>query len=207
MKLQGSAGQVVQHPLYRADGSITSGGTAQLVLPVARSRSFLYLQNISNGPLWFEFGPAVITCSITNGVVTGTSIVNAGFGYTLPPVIRPLGGATGFGIGGSTSYLGVGQPGYPAPSRPAQLRTVLSGNAVNAVTIIDPGAGYVQAPFLYVFNDDLDPYGAAAPANNVGMMLDGGSAPLILNGTACTTDAIAVWGASTNQKFVCRWMD
>jgi hypothetical protein len=38
------------------------------------------------------------------------------------------------------------------------------------------------------------------------MLLSAASAPYLLNGTSCFTDAIAVFGATTGQAFLCRWM-
>jgi formylmethanofuran dehydrogenase subunit E len=38
------------------------------------------------------------------------------------------------------------------------------------------------------------------------MLLSSNSAPYILNGTSCFTDAVAVFGATTGQNFLCRWM-
>jgi hypothetical protein len=38
------------------------------------------------------------------------------------------------------------------------------------------------------------------------MLLSAQSAPYILNGTSCFTDAIAVFGATTSQAFLARWM-
>src|SRR5208283_2160962 len=130
--LVGAYMQQKRFPLYCADGTITTGGTPQLVLPQVPSRSFLKLQNLSNGPLWFEFGSARATATISGGVVTGFTITNAGFNFTNPPVVRLLGG----GKAGNGSYLGLGQPGGEAPNstlgagRPAGAYAVLTTGAV-----------------------------------------------------------------------------
>lgn len=204
MKLVGASGQVVRHPFYDASGTITAGGTAQLVLARSQSRSFLKLQNLSNGPLWFEFGSARATAAISGGVVTGFTVTNVGFNFTKPPVVILFGG----GNPGNSSFLGGNQMGYPAPSLPALAVATISGGAVNAVALQDGGgSGYVVAPQVFIYNSDLDPFGCAVPSVNVGMMLAAQSPPYILNGTACTTDQVAVFGATTGQPYLCKWMD
>src|SRR5262249_38636756 len=100
MRLVGSGQQQRRDFLYSADGTITSGGTAQLVLAQSQSRSFLLLQNLSAGPLYVEIGAARATCTISNGAVASVSVANAGFNYTKPPVVRFLGG------GGNVPFLG-----------------------------------------------------------------------------------------------------
>jgi hypothetical protein len=78
--------------------------------------------------------------------------------------------------------------------------------SISSIVINDPGAGYAIAPYVFIMNSDLDPYGCAAPSATSGMLLSSNSAPYILNGTSCFTDAIAVFGATTGQAFLCRWM-
>ncbi len=206
--LVGAYMQQKRFPLYCADGTVATGGTPQLVLPQVPSRSFLKIQNLSAGPLWFEFGSARATCALTSGAVSGFTVTNAGFGFTRPPVVYLFGG----GAAGNGSYLGLGQPGGAAPDsslgagRPAKAHAVLTTGTVSSIVIDDPGAGYVIAPYVFLFNDDLDPYGCAAPSATSGMLLSSNSAPYILNGTSCFTDAVAVFGATTGQNFLCRWM-
>jgi hypothetical protein len=203
MQLQNVSHQQVRHPLYAADGSITSGGTAQIVLPVHQSRALLKLQNTSGGPLWFEFGSARATCTLSSKAVSSSfTITNSGFNFTKPPLVKFFGGGTA----NNSSYLGNNQYGGPAPSNPATAIAVLSGGSVSAITLTNPGANYIIAPQLVMYDDDLDPYGCATPANGVGMLLSAGSQPYILNGSSCFTDSISVWGATTGQTYLCRWM-
>lgn len=202
-KLVGAALQTVRHPLYDASGAVAVGGTPQLVLARSQARCQLILGNNSIGPLWFEFGSARATATIASGAVTSTTITNAGFGFINPPVIEFLGG----GSAGNSSYAGLGQPNGASPSKPAKARCVLTGAAVTSIVIDDPGADYVTAPFMFIYNSDLDPIGCAVPAANIGLLIPSGGQPVILNGTACTTDAISVFGATTGQRFTCRWMD
>src|SRR5271169_2144925 len=115
MKLPSSGNQSVTHPLYRADGAIVSGGTAQLVLARSYSRCMLYIENTSAGALNFEIGVGAATAVLTSDVVTSINVVNAGFGFTKPPLVRLLGGGmpqVGSPITNTfnTSYLGLGQP-------------------------------------------------------------------------------------------------
>jgi hypothetical protein len=206
LKLVGSSSQIALHPLYDASGTIASGGAAQLVLAQSMMRSHLILGNNSNDPLWFEFGSARATCALTSGSVTSFSITNAGFGFTRPPNVILLGG--GPPPGQSTGpYLGLNQPNGFAPTHPARAHAVLVGGAVSSIAIDDPGANYQIAPYVFIYNDSLDPYGCAVPAANTGVLIPAGAPPLIYNGTVCPTDPIAVYGATTGDAFLCKWMD
>ena len=200
--------QTKRFPLFTADGSITTGGTAQLVLPQVQSRSLLKIQNTSAGPLWFEFGSARATCALTSGAVSSITVTNAGFNFTKPPVVTFFGG----GKAGNGSFLGLNQPGGEGPNstlgagRPAKARAVLTGGAVSSFVIDDGGAGYAIAPYVFIYNSDLDPYGCAVPSVGAGLLLTANSPPLLIDGTSCHTDPIAVFGATTGQTFLCRWM-
>lgn len=206
MKLVGSSSQIALHPLYDASGTIAAGGTAQLVLAQSMMRSHLILGNNSNDPLWFEFGSARATCALTGTSVSSFSITNAGFGFTRPPNVILLGG--GPPPGQTTGpYLGLNQPNGFAPTHPATAHAVLVGGAVSSFVIDDPGANYLIAPYVFMYNDSLDPYGCAIPSANVGVLIPSGAPPLIYNGTVCPTDAIAVYGATTGDAFLCKWMD
>ena len=214
MKLVGSGEQIVQHYMYDASGTITAGGTAQLLLPRAMARSYFYFLNKSNGDLVLEFGSARATCTISGGAVTsgGFTITNAGFNFTKPPIILFLGGGypnaplqSGQPPGLNTSYVGGAGPNFPAPSHVAKAHTTLSANAVNAIVLDDPGANYLIAPMVFIQNSDLDPNGCAVPSATVGRIVPAGGS-VEFNGTCCTTDPIAVFGASTSQAFTCKYM-
>ncbi len=214
MQLVGAGNQSKRHPLFTADGALVAANMPQLVLPETPSRSLLKLQNISTGPLYFEFGSARATATIANGAITSIAVTNGGFNFTLPPVVRFAGG----GYSGNTSFLGLNQPGGESPNssivagRVPVAHCVMAsaspnpGLLVSSIVIDDPGAGYVIAPYVFIMNSDLDPYGCAAPSATSGMLLSSNSAPYILNGTSCFTDSIAVFGATMGQKFTCRWM-
>lgn len=209
MKLVATASQQDRHFMYDGSGSITTGGTAQLVLARSMSRSFLYFKNTSNGPLWIETDGPRATATLTNGVVTSVTITNAGFNMTKPPLVRFLGGGpapAGYNQGPNTSYLGLNQPNGPAPSDVATGIATLSGGAVSAVTINHGGSGYVIAPYVQLITSDLDPYGCAVPSAGVGILLASGEG-LQWDNSAVPTEAIAVFGSTTGQTFVCRFMD
>ena len=203
MRLVATGQQNRRDYLFIADGTITTGGTAQLVLAQSQSRSYLLVQNLSNSPMWVGIGTASATCTISSGVVNAVTIVNAGFGFGKAPLVRFLGG----GNAGNGSYLGLNQPGGASPSHPAQGLAVLSGGAVASVTIIDGGAGYVKAPYVQIMNSDLDPYGAFVPSANVGILLNGQGDKLEYNGTCCPTDPVSIISATTGDPFTCRFMD
>ena len=211
MQLPGAGGQSKLFPFYVADGSITTGGTAQLVLPQTPQRAFFFFQNTSSGLMTLEFGSARATAVLTAGAISTINVTNAGFGFSKPPVVRFAGG----GNAGNSTYLGLNQPGGEGPNsmltagRPAKAHCVMTGSAPNqtvaSIAVDDPGAGYVIAPYVFIQNSDLDPYGAATPSATVGLQFQAG-ASLYVNGTSCNTDSVSVWGATTGQTFVCRWM-
>jgi hypothetical protein len=211
----GSFMQQRRFPLYVADGTVTTGGTPQLVLPQHPSRSYLMLQNLSSASLWFEFGSARATCTISGGAVASFTITNSGFNFTKPPVVQLLGG----GKAGNGTFLGLNQPGGAAPDStlgvgsPAYAIATLSGSSVNAINLVagpnggpTGGTGYAIAPYVFIYNSDLDPYGCATPSATNGLLLTTGSAAFVFNSLNCPTDAVAVYGGTTGQGFVCRWM-
>ena len=225
MKLVGSAEQQARHALFDASGTITTGGTPQLVLPEHQTRSHLLFVNNSSGNMYVEIGDARAVCTIANGAVTagGFTITNAGFNYTNPPIVRFLGGGVPQGatnepqpgrpfgvstqVGPNAGFLGsaIPYPQWPSPSRPAVAHATLSGNAVNAIVLDDPGSGYIYAPSVQLMHNDLDPNGAAAPALNVGIFVSPGGS-IFYNGTTCPTSAVAVWSATTGAAFCCKYM-
>jgi len=204
LKLFNSANQQVRHYLYTND--ITMTGSAQLVMGQSQARSVLMLQNIGSHTMNIEFGSARAHCTLSSGAVNSVVIDNGGFGFTKPPVVVFLGGGPSEAGGGpNSSYLGLNQPNGAAPSNFAQGHAVLSGSTVASVTIDNPGSGYVKAPYVFLYNDDLDPYGCATPSSTSGIqLLAGGS--LTFNGTGCPTDPISVIGTASDV-LVCRWMD
>lgn len=211
MKLVGSGNQSAEHYFYRADSTITTGGTAQLILGRAQSRSHFFIQNISTGVMYVEIGTGAAHATLTGNVVTSVTVDNAGFGFSHAPLVRFLGG----GYAGNSSYTGLAQPGGAAPDTgagsPAKARCIMTGSAPNmsiSSIIVDyGGTGYAIAPYVQILNSDLDPNGAAVPSSGVGIQLAANGGSIYYNGTTCPTDPIAIWGATTSQAFLCRWMD
>jgi len=206
-----SGGQNRQDSLYRADGTVTLGGTAQLVLARSICRSYLRLQNLSAGPLYVEFGAGAATATVSGGVVTAVAVTNAGAGFTRTPIVQFLGGGGKDGPDANSSYVGLGQPNAASPTNYAQAHCVMTGSAGNlsigSIVVDNGGSNYIVAPYVFINGDPLDPGGYSVPAAGVGLYLPAGAAPEIWNGTICPTDAISIWGATTGQQFSCRWMD
>jgi hypothetical protein len=217
MILVGAAGQQDRIDLWDASGGITAGGTAQLLLPEAKSRSYLIIQNLdADHDLFVEFGAARATATLTSGVVTSLTITNAGFNYTSPPAVEFMGG----GNSGQAGILGVGQPGYPSPGdpayvagryfdmsaqRPAKATAVLTAGAVSSFAISDGGRGYQVAPFVAMRNTLRDPYGVAIASATSGFLVPHAGGKLEFNGTVCPTSAISIFGGTTNQAFCCKF--
>ena len=205
MQLPNSGNQSGYHPYYVADGTITTGGTSQLLLPRPVSMSFLHIQNISSGSLYVEFGDARGTATVSGGALASIAVTNGGFGYTIPPQVFLFGG----GNPNSTSLITVGQPNYPSPAHPAAAHAVLGGGIVTSFVVDDPGSNYIVAPMVFLVGHPLDPKGVANPyfsSVNSGFILAAGGGNYYINGTSCPTQALSIWGATTGQAFTCRWM-
>ena len=188
-------------PVYRADGTVAAGGTAQLILPRAAPRSSIIIQNTSTSDtITLEFGCARATATVTNGKVTAITVTNAGFGYTYPPSVHFLGG----GNMSNGRDLGVGYPNQLAPSNYASAHCVMSGGSISSIVIDNPGSGYDCAPYVQLLNDPNDNYGAAAPSATSGYKL-APNAVFRESYNVVTTDAIAVYGATTGDSWFCQY--
>ena len=189
--------------MYDASGTITNGGTAQLLLPRRMSCSSLEIQNISDTNMFIEIGSARATATITNGVVTSVAVTNSGFNFTLPPIVEFLGG----GNAGNTTFVSATLPDYPSPSNPAIAHATLSAGSVNAIVIDNGGSGYKIAPYVFIRNSDLDPSGCATPSATSGLILLPSGGAFTANGTTCTTDPISIFCATSGKAFSCKWMN
>lgn len=214
MKITNTGDQHVRHQTFHADGLIASATLPQLVLPEHSSRSLFFFQNTSSAIMWIGIGSARATCTISNGVVNAVTVTNAGFGFTRVPSVRFLGGGTLVQEGvipANSSYVGAGGPGFPSPNTRATGQAVLTGGAVSSVSINNPGSGYVKPPYVWIFNEGLDPNGCFDPsvAQNAvagsGFQLYPGQS-IYESHTAVTTDSISVFCATINSTFSCRWM-
>lgn len=205
------SGQMKQYPVFDKSGTITTGGTSQLIMPISYSRSSLIVQNISSVNMYVEFGGARATAAITTGSVSSCSITNAGFKYTLPPkVIFYGGGNTGNNLNNG-AFLGAAMPDYPAPSNTASAHCVMTGSAgnlsVSSIVIDNPGSGYAHIPYVYLLNDPLDPHGSADPfygsvASGIELLPQG---TVTYDGSVCTTDQVAVYCGTTSAAFTAKF--
>lgn len=222
MHIPGTAGQQERDVLYDASGTITAGGTAQIVLPEHKSRSFLLIQNLhASAAMYVEFGGARATATLTGTAITSFTITNAGFNYTKPPIVLLLGG----GNSGNSAYLGCGAPGYPSPGdpayavptvtdmssqRPARATAVLgasgiAGSLISSITVNDGGAGFQVAPLVFLQNSLQDPFGVAIPSAGVGMLIPAGGSNIWVNGTFCPTDAVSIFCATSAAPFCIKY--
>ena len=204
MKLVGASGQFVRHPHFDKSGTITTGGAVQLILAERMRCSMVLVQNISTAPMNLEIGSARATATLTSGVVTSVSITNAGFGFTVPPVVEFIGGGDS---AANPNYLDCALPGGQAPVNAAKGVAVLGGGAVTSITIVNGGSGYVRAPYVFIRNADNDPYGCAIPSATSGVLLSANGGSFFENGTVCTTDALALYCPTTASAFLCKWSD
>jgi len=200
-RLVGFGEQQVLIPVYRADGKIATGGTPQLVLPRAAPRSSFWIQNTSaSDTLYFEFGGARATATVSSGAVTAITVTNAGFGYTYPPSVHFLGG----GNIANGRDLGLGYPNQYAPSNTATAHCVLSGGAISSIVIDNPGSGYDCAPYVLLLNDPNDNYGAAVPSTTSGFKLTPGQW-FQQDSSIVHTDQVSVYGATTGDSWFCQY--
>lgn len=205
MQLTNTRSQMGRDTLYDASGTITTGGTAQLVIPEMKSRSFFVFENNSDTAMYLEIGGPRATAVLTNGVVTSCSVTNAGFNFTKPPIIEFLGGGNDAWSMNNPTTLSAGIPSWPAPAHPAKATSVLTGGAISSIVINDGGAKYANPPYVLITNSHNDPFGCAVPSVGVGFLIQTGGS-FSLNGTACTTDPIAVYCATTGKSFTCKYM-
>jgi hypothetical protein len=205
MKPLGVRAQFVQDELYSADGAIAAGPVSTLVLPRSKSRSYLFIQNISNQTMNFEIGGARAAATLTNGAVTSIAVTNGGFGYVKTPRVYLFGG--GPVDGNSGTGVGAGQPTWGAPSNQATAVATVAAGIVTGIAVENPGSGYLYAPYVFIENDPADAYGVADPYFSTTLsgfsLIAGASMEFTVQ---CPTGAISAYGATGGNKFMCRWM-
>jgi len=206
MQLVGSRSQQQQDDMYDFSGSVTTGGTAQLLLPQAKSRSLFIFVNTSANVMSIQFGIRPSTSALTSGVVTSVTLVDAGQLFWLPPLVEFLGG----GNVGAPGFAGATAPDWPGPTNPANGHAVMSGSAgaqtISSISIDSGGSGYLVAPYVLVKAAPGDPTGVGAlTATTVGLQIAAG-ATLQLNGTCCPTSAAVVFCGTPASTFTCKTM-
>lgn len=206
--LVGYSGQYVTTHLFDVSGTITSGGTPQLLLPIGLCRASIIVQNISDTSMYLSIGAPPVTCSLTSGAVSSISVGNAGFGYSMAPTVHFYGGANS-NRNSQPTYTLSGLPDYPAPSNPATAHCVMSGSAPNmtisSIVIDSGGSGYAYPPFVFLRNRALDPYGCSIPSATNGILLAASGGSYTSNGSVCTTDQIAIFCATSSKAFTCKF--
>jgi hypothetical protein len=225
LKLVGAGSQQAYHPIFDASGTIASGSAPQLLLPHQLSRSLFMFTNNSAAVMYMDFDGARATATLTSGAVSGTTITNAGFGYTKPPLVRFMGGGAPQGlpfsgaypqgvstqVGPNNGFVGssIPDPSWPSPPNPATGVAVMTGSAPNlsvaSITITNPGAYYLYAPFVWLINSDLDPSGAAIASATSGFAINPGGS-VTFNGTVCPTGAVSLFCATATSAFTCKYM-
>ncbi len=189
----GIRGQTHLDDLLDFSGTIASGGTAQLVLPQQPRRVSLFIANSSaTDTITVGIGPATGTPTITSGGVASIAVANAGIGYTVPPIVRILGGVA---------------PGdlQNAPQHPAMAHAVLSGTAIGSFVIDDPGAGYSSTILPYIYLENPLPNlggGAFLPSLTAGIPLPSGFSFSTSGMIIVPTSAVAIFGPTNGNSFV-----
>lgn len=206
--LNGYRGQHFKDRFFDVSGTITSGGTPQLLLPQALSRSTLLIQNISDTAMYITIGAPPATCALSSGSVSTVTAGNAGQGYSRPPAVLFYGGANANRQSNPT-YLLSGLPEYPSPSTSASAHCVMTGSAPNmtisSITVDNGGAGYAYPPFVLLVNDPLDPNGGSIASATNGILLAASGGSYTSNGSVCTTDQIYIFCATSSKAFTAKF--
>lgn len=207
MQLVGARGQQVRDIMYSVSGT-TSGTAAMLVLPEQQNRSSFIFQNLSANPMFLEIGAGEATATLTSGVVTSVTVVNAGFNYTIAPQVYFFGG----GNAGNPTYTGATDPTSIAPGTSfgndgniptgmvATAHAVVSAGAITSIVVDYGGTGYTKAPWVLIANSPQDPNGCAVPSSTSGIYVAANS-NYTFNGTVCTTSPVAVYCATSGSRW------
>ena len=196
---------VVSTPILDYSGSITTGGTPQLVLPRWASRSYFFFQNTSTNPLVLEFGSARGLAVVSSGTISSVSVTNGGMGYTFAPKVTLIGGGPSGQVpdGLNAGYVSPTPGGYDtAMGVQAIVTAAVSGGSLT-FSVTYPGSGYIGAPYVFLTPDPRDPLGAAKPSATVGIAVAAG-ATFVQETAYVSPDQVTVYGGTTAQTFVCK---
>lgn len=206
--LVGYSGQFVKTHLFDVSGTIASGGTPQLILPVGLCRASFSIQNISDTAMYLAIGAPPATCTLSSGGVSTVTVGNAGFGYSMAPTVHFYGGAND-NRAALPAYTFPTTPDYPAPSAIASARCVMTGSAPNmtisSIVVDNPGAGYAYPPFVFLQNRGLDPFGCSIPSVTNGILLAASGGSYTANGSVATTDQMSLFCATTGKAYTCKF--
>lgn len=200
--------QKVPLHLFDRSGTIASGATPQLLLPVQLSRSSLIIQNLSTDNMYVTIGAPPATCALTSGAVSSATVGNAGQGYSIAPTVTFYGGQNA-NRNAYPTYALAGTPEYPSPSSVAKAHCVMSGSAPNmtisSIVIDSGGSGYAYPPFVFIKNNSMDPFGFSIPSSTNGILLIASGGSYTSNGSICTTDQIGIVAATMGDAFTCKF--
>lgn len=189
-----------QTTLYNLSGSSSVTNGEQLLVPFHKNgRSYFEFQNTSDTAMRLGIGGATATAALTNGVVTSISVVNGGWNYTYPPLVRLLGGLAQ--TEGVPQCLGGGLFGQtPVGQSMAVATAVLTGDNVSSITVNSGGSGYTAAPFVYLENDPRDPFGCFLPSATEGVLINPGGSRVLEN-NFIDTSQISLYCGSSGKTF------
>lgn len=197
----GIRGQTPLDDLLDFSGTVTAGGTAQLILPQQPRRLLLSISNMdATDVMYVGVGPAKATAALAAGAVTTITVNNGGVGYTVAPQVRILGGLVNGDYQtapGATNLQGISVPGVVC-----QAHAVLTGGAVSSIVVDNPGSGYLVAPLIYLEN----PWptlggGAYAPGVSNGIPIPVNTTFTFQGSFMIPGSAVALFGATTGDQF------
>jgi hypothetical protein len=194
--------------LVHFDGTVTTGGTAQLLLPQQPGRLFLAITNTAAGDgLFVGLGPARATATLASGQVSAIAVTNGGLGYTVPPQVVIMGGIVAGDYVTTPGSTKSGVPGQTYPGTLAQAHATLSSGAINAIVVDNPGSGYLVAPLIYLENPwPLLGGGAYSPTatgstTGTGLLIPAGQTFTFNGALMVPGSAVAINGFTTGDSF------
>lgn len=92
-----SAGTLNVMPIKMTDhsGSIAAGGAAQQVMPANSTRKFLFIQNISSGLLWINFGTTAVQDEPSIKLMPDSDAFKLDYGTIDTELVSIIGSTTG----------------------------------------------------------------------------------------------------------------
>lgn len=192
--------------IFTFSGSITSGGTPQLVVPGERQRSYFEFVNNSTITLYLEIGEPQVSANLTSNSIGTLTVMNVGFGYTYAPNVVFVGGGPAGNLPDSATNAVPWR--FGAPTTLAQAHVTISSGSIATIIIDYAGAGYVTTPYIRLEADPRDPFGCARPTASTGIPILPGGSYTMSSGQNATgwvaTGPVSVFGATTGSQFACK---